>query len=100
MRIKPIISMDSPYGEARLTKGLDMHGGSRITARWHRVKDNCEMTVVINMPDYQTTTPLGIWLELESLISHFVESVAYGSVPKTDDVAEGEFTELPAMLDG
>ena len=89
----------SPYGKDRLTKGLDMHGGERMTARWHRVKGNCEMNISINMPNYQTTTPLEIWQELEQIVSRFVESVANGPVPKTDDVAEGEFRELPTMLE-
>ena len=91
------VNLDSPHGADRLTKGLDMHGGQQITVRWHRVMGNCEISVNINLPDYQTAVPLTEWLNLEPLISHFVEAVAYGPKPKEDGFVDADWREASLL---
>ena len=85
------------FTNAKLTKGLDVNPDGTVTARWHRVKDGCEVSISFTMPNKPTIAPLEVWTEIGPLIARFVWLVAYGPTPMPDlggEIVEGEVIEL------
>lgn len=87
------------FGPSQLTRGLDNNGDGTVTARWHRVKGNCEFRASFRMPmiPSQTALPFEIWKEARTVIDDFVLAAAYGRAPSPEDEpTDAEWQELGA----